>query len=123
METTVWCRNLPSTAILGPGPLSLETVSVLFKLWNRAHGQLRPNLGGGSLEQGHAEASLLQLPGPQGSKYMVPSQLLLAVVEESKGVQVRGNLSLYVYVSTLTWRLGFVLSRGWVLRGPDSRTD
>lgn len=91
--------------------------------WNRAHGQLRPNLGGGSLEQGHAEASLLQLPGPQGSKYMVPSQLLLAVVEESKGVQVCGNLSLYVYVSALTWRLGFVLSRGWVLRGPDSRTD
>lgn len=70
---------------------------------------------------GQPGASLLQPPGPQGSKYTVPSQLLLAVVAESKGVQVCGNLSLYVYVSALTWRLGFVLSRGWVLRGPHSR--
>lgn len=121
VETTVWCRNLPSTAFLGPGPRSLETASVLFKLQNRAHGQLRPSLGGGSMEQGHAGASLLQPPGPQGSKYTVLSQLLLAVVEESKGVQVCGNLSLYVYVSALTWRLGFVLSRGWILRGLDCR--
>lgn len=59
VETTVWGGSLPSIAFLGPGSLALETAFVLFKLQNRTYGQLRPSLGGGSLERGHAGASLL----------------------------------------------------------------
>lgn len=57
-ETTVWGGRLSSAASLGPGPLALETALVLFKLWKRGYGQLWPDLGGGSLDQDHAGASL-----------------------------------------------------------------
>lgn len=42
----------------GQALLALETALVLFKLQNRAYGQLRPGLGGDSLEQGLAGTAL-----------------------------------------------------------------
>lgn len=95
-----------SKAFLGPGPLALETALVILQLQNRVSGQLRLGLGGeeSNLEQGHVGASLPQLPGPQGLKCVVLSQQLLAVVGKNREVKVCGTLSLYVYVSALTWR-------------------
>lgn len=106
VETTVWGGRLSSAASLGPDPLALETASVLFKRQSRVYGQLWLDLGGGSLNQDHAGASLPRPPGPQGLGCVVPSQQLPTVVAKNKRVKVCGSLSLYV--SALIWSLGCV---------------